>query len=97
MINIDDNLKKILLIHILICAFIYNYKPSKDRCEMLDSLFDYMINNVDLLELLEEISLYNLFEEKTYFGEFDSYLKNNHLQNKTNMEKLISDFVLKVF
>ena len=28
MINIDDNLKKILLIHFLICAFIYNYKPS---------------------------------------------------------------------
>ena len=28
MINIDDNLKKILVIHILICVFFYNYKPS---------------------------------------------------------------------
>ena len=27
MFNIDGNLQQILLIHILICGFLYNYKP----------------------------------------------------------------------
>lgn len=68
---------------------IYDYIPSSDRIKMIDSFFDYMINNIDLLDLLEEISLYNLFEEKTYFGKIDNYLQNYHLQNKSNIEKLI--------
>ena len=27
MFEIDENLQKILIIHILVCAFLYNYKP----------------------------------------------------------------------
>ena len=27
MFNIDENLQKILFIHILVCSFFYNYKP----------------------------------------------------------------------
>lgn len=28
MFNIDSNIQQIILIHILICGFFYNYKPS---------------------------------------------------------------------
>ena len=69
---------------------ISEYEPNNSiGYKILDAFFDYMINNLDLIELMEEVSPYSLFEEKTYCGNIDNYIKNYHLQNQINMKKLV--------
>ena len=56
----------------------------------MNILLTYMIENLDLIEVLDNISLYRLYEQKTFIeNDEQSYAKKYHQENQKCMVKLI--------
>lgn len=60
------------------------------KCLNINILLTYIIENLDLIEVLDNISLYRLYEQKTYIeNDEESYVQKYHQENQKCMVKLI--------
>lgn len=63
---------------------------SELKCLNMNILLTYMTENLDLIEVLDNINLYRLYEQKTYIeNDEQSYAQKYHQENQKCMVKLI--------